>query len=80
MVMAAKLVAPNVESSFEQGFDWVIEMIRASPHAEIASELEIAKAIHYLKMKNFHRVRITMHSRTTTLIVLNMTMNYCAGY
>ena len=56
MVMSAKLVAPTVEANFEQGFDWVIEMIRASPHAEIASELEIAKAIHHLKCKHFGRV------------------------
>lgn len=62
MVMSAKLVAPTVEANFEQGFDWVIEMIRASPHAEIASELEIAKAIHHLKCKHFGRAIETLKS------------------
>ncbi|KAI9343452.1 hypothetical protein DFJ73DRAFT_518914 [Zopfochytrium polystomum] len=62
MVLAAKLVAPNVDINFSQGFDWVIETIRASPHPEIASELEIAKAIHYLKMKNFPKAIETLKS------------------
>ncbi|KAJ1565120.1 Intraflagellar transport protein 88, partial [Cladochytrium tenue] len=55
MILAAKLVAPNVDANFASGFDWVIETVRASQHPEIASELEIAKAVYYLKMKNFQK-------------------------
>ncbi|KAJ3118570.1 Intraflagellar transport protein 88 [Phlyctochytrium bullatum] len=51
-----ELIAPNIEISFSSGFDWVTEVIKASPHAEISSELEIAKAIQYLKSKDFKRV------------------------
>ncbi|KAJ3102294.1 Intraflagellar transport protein 88 [Phlyctochytrium planicorne] len=62
LILAAKLVAPNIESTFSSGFDWVTEMIKASPHAEIASELEIAKAIQYLKTKDFKRAIETLKS------------------
>ncbi|KAI8854413.1 hypothetical protein BC829DRAFT_190688 [Chytridium lagenaria] len=62
LILAAKLVAPNIESSFSSGFDWVTEMIKASPHAEISSELEIAKAIQYLKTKDFKKAIETLKS------------------
>jgi intraflagellar transport protein 88 len=60
--LAAKLVAPNIESHFSSGFDSVTELIKASPHAEIASELEIAKAIQYLKTKDFPKAIETLKS------------------
>ncbi|TPX74671.1 hypothetical protein CcCBS67573_g04058 [Chytriomyces confervae] len=62
MVLAAKLVAPAIESNFSSGFDAVIDMIKASPHAEIASELEIAKAIQFLKTKDFSKAIDTLKS------------------
>ena len=60
--MAAKLVAPNIETDFAQGFDTVTDLIKSSPHAEIASELEIAKAIQFLKTKDFSKAVETLKS------------------
>ncbi|KAI9209698.1 uncharacterized protein BJ171DRAFT_484804 [Polychytrium aggregatum] len=55
IVLAAKLIAPNIEMTFSMGYDWIVETIKNSPHAEIASELEIAKAIQFLKTKEFQK-------------------------
>ena len=59
-MLAAKLIAPAVDGgqtdasgAVSQGYDWVVEMLKTSAHPEIASELEIAKAISYLKSKEF---------------------------
>ncbi|KAJ3013902.1 UNVERIFIED_CONTAM: Intraflagellar transport protein 88 [Siphonaria sp. JEL0065] len=62
MILAAKLVAPSIESNFSAGFDMIIEIIKSSPHAEIASELEIAKAIQFLKSKDFSKAIETLKS------------------
>ncbi|KAJ3333439.1 Intraflagellar transport protein 88 [Blyttiomyces sp. JEL0837] len=62
IVLAAKLVAPNIESHFSSGFDTVTELIKTSPHGEIASELEIAKAIQFLKTKDFAKAIETLKS------------------
>ncbi|KAI8622191.1 hypothetical protein BC830DRAFT_1160095 [Chytriomyces sp. MP71] len=62
IVLAAKLVAPAIESNFSSGFDSIIDIIKASPHAEIASELEIAKAIQFLKTKDFSKAIETLKS------------------
>lgn len=51
---AAKLIAPAIDvSDSADGYDWVVETLRASMHGEIASELEIAKTTQYLKTKDF---------------------------
>eukprot|EP00118_Oscarella_pearsei_P028332 m.1902 g.1902 ORF g.1902 m.1902 type:complete len:844 (+) comp8022_c0_seq1:68-2599(+) len=53
IVIAAKLIAPAIEPSFAAGFDWCVECVRGSSYADLAGELEITKAITYLKMKDF---------------------------
>jgi intraflagellar transport protein 88 len=53
IVTAAKIIAPSVEASFAAGFDWCVECVRLSPYSDLAGELEITKAITYLKMKDF---------------------------
>lgn len=55
IMMAAKLIAPAIGDESGSGYDWVVEAIRSSPHSEIASELEIAKSIQFLKTKDFSR-------------------------
>ncbi|KAJ3015302.1 Intraflagellar transport protein 88 [Thoreauomyces humboldtii] len=60
IVLAAKLVAPSIESTFSVGYDWIVESIKASPHAAIASEIEIAKAIQFLKAKDFTKAVETL--------------------
>ena len=60
--MAAKLIAPAVESTFSEGYDWVVDTIKATSHADIASELEISKSIEYLKKKEFSQAIETLKS------------------
>ncbi|KAJ3111494.1 Intraflagellar transport protein 88 [Physocladia obscura] len=62
IILAAKLVAPTIELNFSTGFDTIIETIKSSPYAEISSELEIAKAIQYLKSKDFSKAIDTLKS------------------
>lgn len=56
ILTAAKLIAPVIEGSFAVGFDWCIESVKESPYSELASELEITKALTYLKQKDIPRV------------------------
>lgn len=49
ILTAAKLIAPVIESSFAVGFDWCIERVKESMYSELASELEITKALTYLR-------------------------------
>ncbi|KAJ3053393.1 Intraflagellar transport protein 88, partial [Rhizophlyctis rosea] len=60
IILAAKLVAPNIDDAFANGYDWIIDTIKASPHAGIANELEIAKAIQFLKTKDFQKAVDTL--------------------
>ncbi|KAI8909651.1 hypothetical protein EDD86DRAFT_190714 [Gorgonomyces haynaldii] len=53
ILLSAKLIAPVVEASFALGYDWVVEALKNSSNSDMASELEIAKSIHYLKKKDF---------------------------
>ncbi|KAM4795326.1 intraflagellar transport protein 88 homolog isoform 2-T2 [Rhinophrynus dorsalis] len=53
IMTAAKLIAPAIESSFADGYDWCVEVVKASPYVELANDLEINKAITYLRQKDF---------------------------
>ncbi|EDQ86081.1 uncharacterized protein MONBRDRAFT_11191 [Monosiga brevicollis MX1] len=55
LLLAARLIAPLIESDFADGFDWCIEKIKASAFNPLASELEIHKALSYLKVKEFKK-------------------------
>lgn len=52
ILTAAKLIAPVIESSFAVGFDWCIERVKESLYGELASELEITKALTFLKQND----------------------------
>lgn len=56
ILTAAKLIAPVIESSFAVGFDWCIERVKESLYSELASELEITKALTFLKQNDITRV------------------------
>lgn len=49
---AAKLIAPAIEDDILQGYEWLIETLKNSKYPDIQSEIEIARAIHYVKTKN----------------------------
>lgn len=53
IITAAKLIAPAIDTSFAAGYDWCIDCVRQSSYAYLGAELEITKAITYLKMKEF---------------------------
>ncbi|XP_017285681.1 intraflagellar transport protein 88 homolog isoform X3 [Kryptolebias marmoratus] len=56
IMTAAKLIAPAIETSFASGFDWCVDMVKTSQYVELANDLEINKAITYLRQKNFNQV------------------------
>ncbi|XP_064628608.1 intraflagellar transport protein 88 homolog isoform X2 [Lineus longissimus] len=59
---AAKIIAPAIESSFAAGYDWCVEQVRMSPYVDLAHDLEIDKAIMYLKQKDFNQAIDTLKS------------------
>jgi intraflagellar transport protein 88 len=52
---AAKLIAPVIEGDVMTGFDWIIEMLRTANLMEVESEIEIAKAIYFIKNKEIDK-------------------------
>jgi len=53
IVNAANLIAPTIEATPVAGYDWVIEQLNHHGFPRIGSELEIAKANHFLRRKQF---------------------------
>ena len=56
VVTAAKIVGNNSDGDFVNGYEWCIEQVRNSSYLELASGLEIQKAIAYLRNDNFSKV------------------------
>ncbi|NWH68145.1 IFT88 protein, partial [Geococcyx californianus] len=55
IMKAAKLIAPAIETSFAVGYDWCVEVVKASQYVELANDLEINKATTYLRQSEFHK-------------------------
>ncbi|XP_041858292.1 intraflagellar transport protein 88 homolog isoform X2 [Melanotaenia boesemani] len=60
IMTAAKLIAPAIETSFANGFDWCVDMVKSSQYVELANDLEINKAITYLRQKDFNQAVETL--------------------
>nr|XP_056714114.1 intraflagellar transport protein 88 homolog [Euleptes europaea] len=60
IMTAAKLIAPAIETSFAVGYDWCVEIVKASQYVELANDLEINKAITYLRQKDFNQAVDTL--------------------
>uniref|UniRef100_A0A7M4F3D1 Intraflagellar transport protein 88 homolog n=1 Tax=Crocodylus porosus TaxID=8502 RepID=A0A7M4F3D1_CROPO len=60
IMTAAKLIAPAIETSFAVGYDWCVEVVKASHYVELANDLEINKAIMYLRQKDFNQAVETL--------------------
>ncbi|KAM4561852.1 intraflagellar transport protein 88 homolog isoform 1-T1 [Fundulus diaphanus] len=60
IMTAAKLIAPAIETSFAGGFDWCVDMVKSSQYVELANDLEINKAITYLRQKDFNQAVETL--------------------
>ncbi|XP_015234356.1 PREDICTED: intraflagellar transport protein 88 homolog isoform X1 [Cyprinodon variegatus] len=55
IMTAAKLIAPAIETSFASGFDWCVDMVKSSQYVEFASDLEINKAITYIRQQDYNQ-------------------------
>lgn len=53
ITVAGKLIAPAIEPEWAAGFDWVIENLKTQAHDDIASEMEITKAVSFMHKKSF---------------------------
>ncbi|XP_030642032.1 intraflagellar transport protein 88 homolog isoform X2 [Chanos chanos] len=60
IMTAAKLIAPVIESSFAVGFDWCVDMVKSSVYVELANDLELSKAITYLRQRDFNQAAETL--------------------
>lgn len=56
VMFAARLIATVVEQSFDSGFDWVLDTIKSSLIPELMVDLELAKALQFLNLKDFKQV------------------------
>lgn len=55
IVDSAKLIASKIEEDEIAGYDWIIETLKTSGYPEVESEIEICKAMSYLKKKNIEK-------------------------
>lgn len=53
------------KKDWEAGYDWVVDTIKLD-HEYLASKMEIEKALHYLKTKEFDKVIPWVQSKVTT--------------
>ena len=60
--IAAKLLAPVVEQDTVSGFNWVGDMLRAQSQQALATEVEIAKALYFMRSKDFDKAIETLKS------------------
>lgn len=60
IVDAAKLMAPVIEENIIEGYEWIISVIKASPYSTSQSEVEICKALAYLKKKDLEKAIETL--------------------
>ena len=63
IIQSAKLIAPIIEDNDEiLGLDWIIEQLKNSRFPEIESEMEICKAMAFLKKKHIDKAIQTLKS------------------
>ena len=53
ILTAAKIIAPAIEKTFSEGFDWCVEQVKNSSYHDLGNDLEIHKALMYLKERDF---------------------------
>jgi intraflagellar transport protein 88 len=62
ILTAAKLISPVIEDTFSLGYNWCVDTIKLSIHSQLASDLEINKAVMFLRQKNFTEAIETLKS------------------
>ncbi|XP_009076255.1 PREDICTED: intraflagellar transport protein 88 homolog isoform X2 [Acanthisitta chloris] len=85
IMTAAKLIAPVIETSFAVGYDWCVDVVKASHYVELANDLEINKATTYLRQQNFNQALDTLKmfekkdSRLKSVAATNLSFLYYLG-
>ncbi|KAJ1521467.1 hypothetical protein ONE63_003135 [Megalurothrips usitatus] len=62
ILTAAKLIAPVVDDTFAAGYNWCLETLKSSNYGFLAAELEINKAVMFLKQKEINQAIDTLKS------------------
>ncbi|XP_074034344.1 intraflagellar transport protein 88-like protein nompB isoform X4 [Leptinotarsa decemlineata] len=76
ILTAAKLIAPFIEDSFSEGYDWCVATIKNSEYARLASDLEINKAVMFLKQKQLPEAIATLKAfERDSNIAINAAVN-----
>lgn len=60
ILMSAHLISGIIEENFNDGYTWCVELIKTSNYALLANELELNKAIMYLKQHDVHQAIETL--------------------
>lgn len=60
LVDAAKLISPTIADDEIEGYNWIIDMLKNSPFSEVESEIEITKALCFLKRKQLDKAIKTL--------------------
>ncbi|KAF2357550.1 Tetratricopeptide repeat [Trinorchestia longiramus] len=60
ILTAAKLISPVIEDDYSDGYNWCVNAIKNSQYPELASDLEINKAVMFLRQKNFREAVDTL--------------------
>jgi len=69
--MAAKLLAPVIDKDIVAGFDWVGDALRVANQPALATEMQIGKALFFMRSRQFDKAIETLKSyekKETTLV------------
>ncbi|XP_030766229.1 LOW QUALITY PROTEIN: intraflagellar transport protein 88 homolog [Sitophilus oryzae] len=81
ILTAAKLIAPFVEDNFSDGYDWCVSAIKMSEYSPLASDLEINKAVMFLKQNQLSEAVAALKAfEKDSDIALNAATNLCFIY
>ncbi|KAJ8956024.1 hypothetical protein NQ318_006300 [Aromia moschata] len=76
ILTAAKLIAPLIEDTFSEGYDWCVAAIKNSEYGKLASDLEINKAVMFLKQKELLEAIDTLKAfEKDSVIAINAAIN-----
>lgn len=77
ILMSAILISPVIENDFHDGYTWCLETIKQSNYSKLVSELDLNKAIMYLKQNDIQQAIETLKyfERKDGQVAVNATIN-----
>lgn len=60
ILMSANLISSIIEENFNDGYTWCVENIKNSNHSSLTIELELNKAVMYLKQRDIYQAIETL--------------------